>query len=130
MIAKKVNVLNSNLIGTTATLSQKELGDLPDGVWTLKYKICPYQYVYLQRYHLRTVHLECLLRELYLKIEEAQCDIKSAEKLNIELTDIHVLIESAIAHAEENRPQAASDKYAKALKKVNKLLDKYSGICS
>jgi hypothetical protein len=128
IIAKKINVLNSTIIGTTTSLSS--FADLPDGVWTLKYKICPYQYVYLQRYHLRTVHLECQLRQLYLKLEETECDVRSAEQINRELTDIHVIIESAKAHAEEDRPKIASSKYAIALKKVNKLLDKISGICS
>src|SRR3954463_4543906 len=40
----KINILDSNTIGLSNIFETNCAVDLPDGVYTFKYKICPYDY--------------------------------------------------------------------------------------
>lgn len=143
IVAKKVNVLNSALIGIHPQVKKIDesnceilplgttyLTDLPDGVWTLKYKICPYDKVYIQKYHLRTVALECVLRQIYAYMQFEDCDVQKEEKLKKDIIDILLMIEGGKAAAEEGVVKKASTLYGKATKSINKILDRLSGKCS
>jgi hypothetical protein len=127
--AKKINVLNASLIGLTTTAALLNQGqnitfdDLPDGVWTLTYKVCPYQYSYIQRYHLRTSRLECKVRQIAQFLDFSDCITDATEKLKKDYVDITLLIEKGKAEAEEGCSEKASDAYQKANKRASRVLD-------
>ncbi len=129
IVARRVNILNASNIGLNVTLKTSDLTVLSDGVWTLKYKVCPYDKAYLQKYHLRTTILECNLRKVYEFLDNAECDIKGDAKLRQEIVDIMLLIATGKAYAEEGKPNKASEVYQKADKKATKLIDKLEGRC-
>jgi hypothetical protein len=130
IVARKVNILNASNIGLNVTLKTSKLTDLIDGVYTLKYKVCPYDKAYIQKYHLRTTILECNMRKIYDFLDDAECDVKGDTKLRQEIVDIMLLIAKGKAEAEEGKPSRASDSYQKAQTKVNKLIDKLEGRCN
>lgn len=129
IIHNKVNVLNSNLTGYSKLLNVSHLVDLPDGVWTLKYKICPYDKIYVQKYHLRTNHLDCKMRQIHQFIQHSDCVIADDEKIKKEVVDLMLLIETGKAEAEEGNAKRAGDLYQKALKRATRLLEKLNGKC-
>jgi hypothetical protein len=130
IVARRINILNASNIGLNVTLKTSHLTDLIDGVYTLKYKVCPYDKAYVQKYHLRTVLLECNLRKVYDFLADAECDIKGDDKLRQAIVDIMLLIALGKAQAEEGQVKKASDAYQKANKKTNQLIDKLEGRCN
>lgn len=130
IVARKVNILNASNIGLNVTLKTSKLTNLSDGVWTLKYKVCPYDKAYIQKYHLRTTILECNMRKIYDFLDDAACDIRNDNKIRQEVVDIMLLIATGKAQAEEGQPNKASASYQKANKKVNQLIDKLEGRCN
>lgn len=129
IVAQQVNTLNSNTIGLTETLSNTDLADLPDGVWTFKYKICPYDKVYKQKYHLRTVTLETNLGKIYDHFELADCIDQLDDKIKKEVVDIILLIETGRIAAEKGQVKRANDAYTKANTKITNLLEKLDCNC-
>lgn len=130
IVARKVNILNASNIGLNVTLKTSHLTDLIDGVYTLKYKVCPYDKAFCYKYHLRTTILECNIRKIYNFLDDAECDIKGDSKLRQEIVDIMLLIATGKAQAEEGKPSKASESYQKASKKANQLIDKLEGRCN
>ena len=122
--ARKVNTFNANTLGLTAVLNNESLIDLPDGVYTLTYKICPYKYLNRTKYFLRATKLHQDINRLLDDLEESDCVMREEKKLKMESVEIFLLIESAKASAELNHPEKASDKYQQAAKRVAVLLKK------
>lgn len=129
IVPRKVNTLNSNTIGLTETLNTHNLVDLPDGVWTLKFKICPYDKIYTQQYYLRTVALERSIQKIFDFVELSDCDIEKDKKYRNEIVNIFILLESAKGHAKEGNVKKASEQYQKLNTLVTDLLTKLSGNC-
>lgn len=128
IVANKVNTLNSNTIGLTETLSNTNLAALPDGVWTFKYKICPYDKVYVRKCHLRTTALDCSIAKIYDKFEDVDCHTLD-DKTRKELIDIHLLVEMGRAAAVKCDTKKAGEAYKKAHAKVTTLLCKLDDCC-
>lgn len=129
VVPEKINTFNSNTIGLTELLSSFDLVTLPDGVWRFKFKVCPYDKVYIQKYHLRTVELESRLAKIYEVLDFSDCDVERDTKLNNSLIDIHLAIESGKVNASIGNVSKASDLYQMASELVNKLLNKLTGVC-
>lgn len=122
--ASKVNTFNSGSIGYSDSFQTNCLVDLPDGVYTLKYKICPYEDVYLQKYHLRTVQIKKDLKKLLRNLD---CDI--SDRMTRDIMDLMLLIETAEANAEDNYPKKASEQYQEAQNILERLLNKVLNYC-
>lgn len=122
--ASKINTFNSNTLGYSERFDTNCLVELPDGVYTLKFKVCPYDQVFLQKYHLRTVQLRRDLRKLLTNLN---CDI--SESMSRDIVDLMLLIETAEANAEENYARKASDQYQEAVVKLESLLNKVLNFC-
>lgn len=129
VVAGKINTFNSNTIGMTETLGSSDLADLPDGVWTLNYMICPYDKIYLQKYHLRTTTLESKLDMVYNDYDLSDCSVQEDEKIKADLVDIMLGIASGKANARQGYVKKASEIYQRIDKKVTDLLNRLSGIC-
>lgn len=74
IVANQVNTLNSNTLGLNDSLSIGPLQDLPDGIWTIRYKICPYEYNFVDKTIMRTTYLTQKLKMLYNEIALDSCD--------------------------------------------------------
>ncbi len=129
--ANKVNILNANSIGITKTFSTSYtcLADLPDGVWTLTYRICPYDKVFTKKHILRTAQLKTKLKEVYKALENTDCSLKEDRKIKNKLVDIFIFLETGKAYAEECNSAKASNYYQIADKFTNDLLKELTNKC-
>lgn len=126
--ARTVNTFNSSTLGLNQVLVQSKLVDLPDGVWIIKYKICPYKYVYIIKKHLRITLLLTKLQSLYDQIDLSECGDKEDKDLQNALVNIHVLIEGAKAAVNKDSKKAQKY-YQLADKLIQKALDKFCKNC-
>jgi hypothetical protein len=124
--ARKVNTLNSNTIGLTELLNNDCLVDLPDGIYTYKYKICPYDSLYKVKKFFRTTLLDKELEDLYLQIENPENLTKEDKVFEYQLVEIHSAIEGAKAVANKDEKKAQSF-YKVAQKLISQLKE---GICN
>lgn len=126
--AREVNVFNSGTLGLNQALSSVGLALLPDGVWNIKQKICPYKYVYKVKKHMRVTHLLNKLAQVYNKIDLSECQSKDDKELQADLVHIHALIEGAklIVNLDSRK---AYDNYQLANKLIDKILDKFCKNC-
>lgn len=122
---RKVNTFNSNTLNLTPTiLNDCNLIDLPDGVYSFKYKICPYKYINRVKIYLRVTNLLISLKKVLDDLSLSDCTISSDNGIKDAILDIFILIESAKASAELGNKERASNKYHIADKKVSCLLEK------
>lgn len=126
--ARKVNTFNANLIGITDNFGLEQLSDLPDGVWTFKYKVCPYNYAYNSKKVLRVTNLLKKVTTLYENIDLNNIDTQEDRNLETALIHIHMLIEGGKAVANKDAKKA-SDNYNLADRLVQKQLDKICKHC-
>lgn len=127
--ASHVNVFNSNTLGITEVFKRECLEDLPDGVYTLKLRICPYAVLNRVKFFLRTTQLSNKLKQIFDELDLSECSVKEDKKIRSEIVEIILLIESGKASAELANPNLAADKYQMAQKKVDKILDKLKTRC-
>ena len=90
----EVNVYNSGLLGLS---SGSTLINLPDGVYTLTYRVCPVDVLYITKKIIRTCEIECKYLNLYAKFS-LDCSYDNSENLK-KLDKIKNYIESAKANA-------------------------------
>lgn len=125
--ARRINVLNSNIIGLSKSIKTSDLVALPDGVWTLTYRICPYDKLYKQSYHLRTVALKAKLAKVREFLNAKDCE--DCEWVKNAVVDILLLIWSGEAAAQEGERDNANSFYQKACAKTDRLVDKLFNQC-
>jgi hypothetical protein len=129
VIASKVNTFNSNTIGLTEALNGGKLVDLPDGAYRLRFKVCPYEFLFKDKIFFRTTLIEQKLSSLYDQIEATDCSKKNDEAILSDLVEIHALIEGAKAVACRNEKKA-NDFYKLATALIDRILNKLCKTCN
>lgn len=123
---KALNVYNSNGVGITKASCEEELVDLPDGLWKIKYSICPNDKLYIEKFFLKTDRLQCKYSQAFLNLDLSS-NYQNLDKIK-KLEEIEFFIQGAIAASNNQDAKTASDLYRRA----EKLLDAYSennGLC-
>lgn len=69
-----VTILNSNSIGLTAVSDFIYLQDLPDGLYTAKISVCPYETNWAEKKWYRTCQIKCKFYQMFLKTKLSACD--------------------------------------------------------
>lgn len=127
-MTKALNVYNSNGLGITKATCQEELVDLPDGLWKVKYSICPNDKLFIEKFFLKTDKIQCRYTQAFLSLDLNLPGSSESEKLKrSRLSDIEFYINGAVSAANNQNAKLASDLY----KKANKLLDQFGdcGTC-
>jgi len=106
IVANQVNTFNSNTIGLTEVINNDCLVDLPDGVYSFRYKICPYEALYIDKKFFRTTLFDKKLADAYDKIDATDCSVKNDKLLSVQLAEIVALAEGAKAIVEKNEKKA------------------------
>lgn len=116
-----LNVYNSNGTGVTQASCEEELQDLPDGIWKIKYSICPNDKLFIEKYFLKTDKIRCRYTQAFLNLDlRSSCEDYDKQKRE-KLKEIEFYISGAIAASNNQDPKLASDLYNKA----KKLLDRF-----
>jgi hypothetical protein len=129
VVARKVNTFNSNTIGLTAFGTGDGLADLPDGVYKFRFKVCPYDKVFIDKSFFRTTLIEKRLAEVYNQIEATDCSKKHDDQILSDLVEVHVLLEGAKAVVCKNEIKA-SDFYKLASQLLDRILKKLCKTCN
>jgi len=119
-------IINSNTIGLTNSNTHEGLSDLPDGIWTIKYSICPNNELYVEYTFLRNVKQLIKYHNLFCKIEVDKCNRKQYLEDLKKIREIKDIIDAAQYLADD------CGKYEKALELYNhadSLLDEFTNNC-
>lgn len=126
--AKRLNTFNSSTIGFNQVFDQSCLINLPDGIWNIKYKICPYTVTFKCKRHMKVSQLNQKISQLNDKINLADCDVKDDAQLEKDLARIYVLVKGSQSVVNAD-PTKAQEYYRLADRMVQKLLDKFCKHC-
>lgn len=116
VIPKRLNTFNSSTIGLGRVLNCSELIDLPDGLYSAKYKICPYDYKFITKKFIRTTLLNQRLENLYNQIDLNLID----NEFEKDLLKVYILVEGSKTIADSDSKKAV-DYFNTASKIVDKL---------
>lgn len=114
--ASMVNTFNSNTIGLTSLLNGDSLVNLPDGIYSFRYKICPYTSAFIDKAFFRTTLLEERLLVLYDRLDN--CSSCAPKNVLLELAQVVALIEGAKQIVHKNQKKA-NEFYQLALKLID-----------
>lgn len=129
-ISNDVTIITSGSLGLTDILQRSDNSILPDGIYKIKQKICPYKYIWFVKYFLRTTIIDFQIKQLFNAFDELPNPTKEDIKLKKEITDIFIFIESAKADAELGHTERGQKDFQIAQKKVSKLLEKLTNYCN
>jgi hypothetical protein len=117
---KGLNIYNSNGLGITRASCEEDLVDLPDGIWRVKYSICPNDKLFIERFFLKTDKIWCRYTQAFLTLDlknaESKKDVERKKKLN----EIEFYINGAIAASNNQDAKNAIDLYNKAEKALSR----------
>lgn len=119
-MTKALNVYNSNGLGITRASCEDDLVDLPDGLWKVKYSICPNDQLFVERFFLKTDKIQCKYNKAFLSLDlENLSDSKQQQKRK-DLNEIEIFLNGSIAAANNQNAKLASDLYKKADNLLNR----------
>lgn len=119
-------IINSNTLNITNVTNSSNLAELPDGIWTIRYSICPNDELFVEYTFLRNVKQLIKWHNLYCSLQIDKCaKRKYLEELQ-KLREIKDIIDAA-------KYMADCGKYEKSIELYNyadSLLDKFSSNCN
>lgn len=108
-----ISLYNSDSLTLTEPCDDGSVAPLPDGVYQVTMKICPYDTFFATKCYLKTSSFNALYEELLLNYpNNSSCF--DQKQLKNEIMDIDILIQSAKAEANRCNVQRASSKYQAA----------------
>jgi len=119
-------IINSNTIGLTNVNNSDVLSDLPDGLWTIKYSICPNDELYVEYTFLRNVKQLIKYHNLFCQIEIDKCNKKQYLEDLKKIREIKDLIDAAQYLADD------CGKYEKSIELYNEaeeMLNEFTNDC-
>ena len=123
VVARKVNTFNSNTIGLSEVFDTHCLQELPDGVYTAKYKICPYDKIWVQKHFLRTTLFDRSLDKAFTYIN------LDSEREKKEVIDIMLLKEAAKANVKEGLIKKGIEQFKEANEALASFLRRLKEFC-
>ena len=119
-------IINSNTIGLTNVNNSDVLSDLPDGLWTIKYSICPNDELYVEYTFLRNIKQLIKYHNLFCQIEIDKCNKKQYLEDLKKIREIKDLIDAAQYLADD------CGKYEKSIELYNEaeeMLNEFTNDC-
>ncbi len=107
--------INSNTLGITSVLTSEGLVELPDGLWTIRYSICPNDELFVEYTFLRNTKQLIKYYNLFCSLEIQKCNKKEYEKELEKLRLIKQKIDAA--------------KYLADCEKFTQSLELYDAVC-
>lgn len=114
-----LTVLNSNSLGITKNAPEELLGDIPDGLYTVKITICPYDQFYYEKSFYRTCKIECKYNKAILTLDFNKCTECFDDEKTRKLDTVRRYLDGVIANSENGNFNKSTELYNYA----NKLLD-------
>lgn len=115
--------INSDNLHLTEACEYGELASLPDGVYQITMKVCPYDELFTKKCWLKTSALQAMFQNVLLGLDDT-CFLSEDKKVRETIMDIEILLLSAKAEVNICNVQKATLKYQTALKKIQSLAKK------
>ncbi len=119
-VPNTIIVITSDTLKLTYSADQGLTTDLPDGVYQIIMKVCPYDELFNKKCYLKTTKLKLDYQTLLLNLD-IFCNCSDEIKLKNDIIDIDILIQSAEAEADICNIEKAISKYQSAVKKLNSI---------
>lgn len=120
-MVKALNVYNSNGVGIGRASCEDQLSDLPDGLWRIKYSICPNDQLFIEKMFLKTDRIQCRYTQTFLSLDLSGNNEISEKDSRVALEKIDFFMRGAVAASNNQNPKLAMDLYNKA----NNFLDDF-----
>lgn len=120
---KAITMLNSNTLGLTNVNAPTYYQNLPDGLYTAKISICPFEDNWFQKSWYRTCQLECKYYKAFLNLELNKCTTCFNKQKAEQLNTVYMYIQGIHANVTDCNFKAATDLYSVANKLVDLLLN-------
>lgn len=118
-----VTILNSNNLGVTNVVDEDDYQQLPDGAYTIKITICPYDQFWAEKTFYRTCQLECKYSKAILSLDMNSCtdcfDVSKSENLDT----IRRYIQGVKANANDCNIKKATELYNVANSMLDNILN-------
>jgi hypothetical protein len=118
--------VNSNTLNITKVNKKNALSKLPDGLWTIKYSICPNDALFVEYTFLRNINQLIKYNNLYCELELNKCDKKSYLEELKKLREIKDLIDASEYLADCGKYEKSIEIY----KGIEELLAEYKEDCN
>jgi hypothetical protein len=118
-----ITVLNSNSLGYTRVTDLDELSDLPDGVYTIKISVCPYEINWFERDVYRICKLQCKYFKALLTLDMSKCDSCFSKEKVEKLNTARVYMEGVVANTENGDINKATELYNVADKILENIIE-------
>lgn len=93
---------------------------LPDGIYIVKYSVAPNTTTYVEKSFMRVGYIDSIYKRTFLQIDDScDCNIPKRRELKNQLRDIKLLIDGAVASADNCDVDTANALYRKAYKLIN-----------
>lgn len=115
----EVTILNSGNLGLSNIADDGDYLALPDGLWTIKISICPFEDNWFQKQFFRTCQIECKFYKAFLNLELNKCETCYNEQKAVKLNTAWMYIQGVKANVADCNFEKASELYSIA----NKILD-------
>ena len=116
-------ILNSNNLKLSNVTNPSLYLELPDGLWTAKISVCPYESNWFEKSWYRTAVLECKFYKAFLQLELNTCTSCYNKNKKEKLDLVWTYIQGIHANANSGNYKQATALYSTALDIVEKMLD-------
>lgn len=120
----RINILNSNNLGLSQVSTVEELGNLPDGIYQIKYtgNIGSKEYS-VEKSFFRIEAIKDRFEKAILKLDVNSCDTNTLNSRINDLAQIQIFLYSAMANGNTCNFAKAIEQYQIANKKLDKILN-------
>lgn len=126
-VGKNFNyVINSNTLNITNVTHSDNLSELPDGIWTIKYSICPNDELFVEYTFLRNTKQLIKWHNLYCSIQIDRCVKKKYFEELKKIREIKDIIDAAKYLADCGKYEKSIELYDYA----DLLMDEFSSNCN
>jgi hypothetical protein len=119
-------VINSNTLNITNVAHSDNLSELPDGIWTIKYSICPNDELFVEYTFLRNTKQLIKWHNLYCSLQIDRCAKKKYLEELKKLREIKDIIDAAKYLADCGKYEKSIELYDYA----DTLLSEFSSNCN
>lgn len=121
----QLNIINANNLGLSDANSSDDLPNLPDGIYSITVRMCPFESFTITKTHLQNCQQLCDFKNRLISLDLLACCSDKNDRTRGILSDISLLIEASEAHAARCNIKGAMDCY----KKADELLCRLTDLC-
>lgn len=118
-----ITIINSNSLKITKVADATYLQDLPDGIYTIKISVCPYDKNWAEKKIFRVCQIWCKFYKAFLKVKTNECSSCTGLNANKDLYKAWEYLIGITASAEDCNYSGATKNYQVANNILDRIID-------